>query len=181
MRKLLNISYLTIICLFFSCQQNEPKVQENATTAAPSVSKTVAEQPNVSKTIEPIFISEGELNFIDDKGRELSKLEIEVVDNDADRQKGLMFRKSMLEHRGMLFIFEVQQPQSFWMKNTLMPLDIIYVNDKKTVVSIQKRTTPLSEKGLPSFQPALYVVETIAGYSDKYGIREGVKINFKKY
>lgn len=184
MRKFLNISLLSVFWLFLGCQSNEPQNNQQTTNTAPSVSSDTAAQPNASKSTEPtepIFLSEGELSFVDASGKELSKLEIEIVDNAADRQKGLMFRKSMPEHRGMLFIFETEEPQAFWMKNTLMSLDIIYVDNKNTVVSIQKRATPLNEKSLPSEKPAIYVVETNAGYADKFGIKEGVKINFKKY
>jgi uncharacterized protein len=189
MRKFLNISFIIVLCAFVACQQNDSQTQQNVPVATPSrndrdvpsVSTDVAAQPNAAQTPEPIFVSEGELNFTDAQGKELSKLEIEIVDNAADRQKGLMFRKSMPEHQGMLFVFEEQEPQSFWMKNTLIPLDIIFVNDKNTVVSIQKNATPLSEKPLPSTGSALYVVETNGGYADKFGIKAGVKINFKKY
>ena len=182
MRKYLNISSLFLIWLFLSCGQNEPQASQNTINTPPSVSSDTVIQPKAAPTTpEPIFLSEGELSFLDANGKELSKLEIEIVDNNADRQKGMMFRKSMPEHRGMLFVFDQQEPQAFWMKNTLIPLDIIYVNDKKTVVSIQKNATPLSEKSLPSDAPAIYVVETNAGYSAKFGISKGSKISFKKY
>ena len=179
MRKYLNISSIVFIFLFLSCGQTEQQENQKIESAPPSVSSDRVAQPNTAS--EPMFLSEGELVFMDENGKELSKLEIEIVDNEADRRQGLMYRKSMPEHRGMLFVFEEQQPQAFWMKNTLMPLDIIYVNDKNVVVSIPKNTTPFSEKSLPSEKPALYVVETNAGYTAKMGIKEGTKISFKKY
>ena len=179
MRKSLSIIAIAFIFLFLSCGQSEPQVNQNIVSTAPSLSSDGAAKPNTAS--EPMFLSEGELVFMDESGKEISKIEIEIVDNEADRRQGLMYRKSMPEHRGMLFVFEEQQPQAFWMKNTLMPLDIIYVNDKNVVVSIQKNTTPLNEKSLPSTKPALYVVETNAGYTAKMGIKEGTKISFKKY
>ena len=182
MRKFLNINFVLFILAFLSCSQSEPKVKQEITTATPSVSSDTAVQPKATAQIpEPIFVSEGELSFLDATGNEKTKLEIEIVDNNADRQKGLMFRKKMAEHRAMLFVFEKQEPQAFWMKNTLMSLDIIFVNDKNTVVSIQKNAQPLSEKSLPSEKPAIYVVETNAGYTTKFGIKEGDKMSFKKY
>ena len=66
------------------------------------------------------------------------------------------------------------------MKNTLIPLDIIYVDAEKTIVSIQKNTTPLSEKSLPSDSDAQYVIEVNAGFADRYGLKAGDKVDFQR-
>lgn len=91
-----------------------------------------------------------------------------------------MYRENMQEDQGMLFIFPVEEYQSFYMKNTIMPLDIMFVNSKKQIVKIHKNTTPYSEKSLPSFNPAVYVVEVNAGFSDKFGIKEGSYIDWRR-
>ena len=70
---------------------------------------------------------------------------------------------------GMLFVFDLEKPQSFWMRNTGFSLDIIYVNNKLEIVSIQKYTHPFSEVSIPSKAPAMYVVEVNAGYCDNNG------------
>ena len=64
------------------------------------------------------------------------------------------------------------------MKNTILSLDIMFVNENKEIVKIHRNTTPFSEKSLPSEKKAMYVVEVVAGFSDKYGVKEGDKINF---
>lgn len=130
---------------------------------------------------EPAFKKEGELEFLSKDGKQtVRKVDIEIAENDDERMQGLMYRKSMDDNKAMLFIFEKEEPQSFWMKNTIMSLDIIYVNGKKEIVKIFKNTIPFSEKSLPSEKPATYVVEVAAGFTDRYGIHEGDMINFQK-
>lgn len=149
--------------LFATACKNEPK----------PISDTV-----VTKPAEPPFVDEGDLKFIDKNGKEIAKIDIEIVDKEAERNQGLMYRTHMGEFQGMLFLFEKSAPQAFWMHNTYISLDIIYVNEKKEVVSIQKNAAVQSDQSLPSLKPAQYVVEVNAGFSDRYGIVEGTKIQF---
>lgn len=128
------------------------------------------------KSMAFTFQKQGELIFSDAKDKILSKIDIEIADNEDKRMTGLMFRDKMDENQGMLFLFQIEEQQAFWMKNTILPLDIIFVNAKREVVSIQKNAEPYSEKSLPSFKPAQYVVEVNAGYTDKYGIKPGTII-----
>ena len=82
----------------------------------------------------------------------------------------------MGENHGMLFIFPAERYQSFWMLNTLFSLDMLFINSKKEIVTIHKNTTPLSQQSYPSSKPAIYVLEVVAGYTDKFNIKEGDKI-----
>lgn len=132
----------------------------------------------VNKHPEPPFKKEGDLSFLKKDGKELKKIDIEVADDNAQRAQGLMWRKSMPENEGMLFIFPEDADQAFWMKNTIMPLDILFINSNKEIVKIYKNTIPYSEKSMPSEKKAMYVVETVAGFCDKYGISEGDKISY---
>jgi uncharacterized membrane protein (UPF0127 family) len=122
------------------------------------------------------FKKEGELTFTDSSGNSIIKIDIEIADKDYERQLGLMNRESMEELQGMLFIFLTEQYQSFWMLNTLFSLDMIFINKNKEIVTIHKNTTPLSRQGYPSSKPAIYVLEVVAGFTDKYNITEGDKI-----
>lgn len=135
-------------------------------------------QREVDKVPEPQFKKEGALRFLKGDGEEVKKIDIEIADNGPERQQGLMYRKSMDEARGMLFIFPDEAQQGFWMKNTILPLDIMFIGKDKKIVKIHKNTTPFSEKDLPSEKPAMYVVEVNAGFVDKYGLKEGDKIEF---
>jgi uncharacterized protein len=130
---------------------------------------------------EPQFIKEGELEFIKkDTGQPVKRIDIEIADNDKDRTQGLMYRRSMEEDRGMLFIFDREEQQGFWMKNTIISLDIMFVNANNEIVKIHKNTVPFSERTLFSEFPAIYVVEVNAGFTGRHGIAEGDKINFER-
>ncbi len=124
------------------------------------------------------FTKEGELTFTDSLGILKSKIDIEIADNNYERQLGLMNRKEMKENEGMLFIFPLQGNQSFWMRNTLISLDILFVNDQKQIVTIHKNTKILSDQSYPATKPSIYVVEVLAGYRDKHNILVGDKINW---
>ena len=129
---------------------------------------------------EPQFVKQGEVEFLSGKdGKAIKKIDVEIADNDRKRSQGLMYRKSMDESQGMYFVFPISELQSFWMKNTPLSLDIMFVNENKEIVKIHRNTTPFSEKSLPSEKKSMYVVEVVAGFSDKYGVKEGDKINFQ--
>ncbi|GAB4288839.1 MAG: hypothetical protein Kow0098_06420 [Ignavibacteriaceae bacterium] len=124
------------------------------------------------------FKKEGELIFTDSTGNSKIKIDIEIADNEYERQLGLMKRKEMEEKQGMLFIFPQERMQSFWMRNTLISLDMIFVNADKKIVTIHKNTETLSDKSYPSTAPAKYVIEVVAGFTDKFNINEGDKVNW---
>jgi len=127
------------------------------------------------------FMKEGELSFNTSDGKFKSAIEIEIADDNDQRTTGLMFRNKMAEDQGMLFIFPSETLQSFWMKNTILSLDILFVNSKMEIVKIHKNTTPYSEQSYPSLKPAQYVVEVIAGYCERHGIEGGDKIVWRRY
>lgn len=130
------------------------------------------------KLFESVY-KNGQLQFINsDTNRIISTINIETVDDDFNRKLGLMGRQKLDSNSGMLFIMDKEVPQSFWMKNTFISLDIIYCNSKKEIVSIQKNCQPHSLNSIPSKYPALYVVEVNAGYTDRNGIFVGDKISF---
>lgn len=127
-----------------------------------------------------VFKEEGKLWFLSSKGDTITGITIEVADNEAETTQGLMYRTHMDSLQGMLFEFPTEEMKSFWMKNTVLPLDIIYADANGIIGSSQNYTTPYSETSLPSKKPAKYVVEVNAGFWDKYNLNEGDKIVFKK-
>lgn len=136
---------------------------------------------NSNTTEAPQFTKEGELTFFKADGTTaIVKINIELAETVAEQQKGLMNRSWMEENQGMLFIFEEERQQAFWMHNTIIPLDIIYVNSKKEIVSMAKDTTPFSDQSIPSAKPAQYVIEVIAGFCDKYGVAAGSRVDWQK-
>lgn len=128
---------------------------------------------------EPEFVKEGELAFLRNQGKKrIAVIDIEIADNDYERMRGLMFRHSLPRRAGMLFIFERPEPRSFWMRNTYIPLDIIFADEKGRITAIHKKTEPLSYEPIRSNSGVKYVVEVNAGFCDQYGIRVGDWIRF---
>jgi len=101
---------------------------------------------------------------------------VEVVDNDADRAKGLMYRKNLPEGRGMLFDFHRDQEVSFWMQNTYIPLDMVFIRGDGRILRIEENTEPLSTRLIPSGAPVRAVLEVIGGTTRKLGIAPGDRV-----
>lgn len=107
---------------------------------------------------------------------------VEVADNDEERARGLMFRDQLAADHGMLFIHETEEPQSYWMKNTRIPLDILYFDNARKLVS-QQRDVPPCTLGdgcppYPSNAPARYVLELNAGEAARLGLADGAVMAF---
>ena len=131
-----------------------------------------------SEEVYYMFQKEGELTIADSTNSIKAKIDIEIADTDYERQLGLMKRVSMEEKQGMLFIFPADAMQSFWMRNTLISLDMIFINSSKEIVTIQKNTKVLSDQSYPSSAPAKFVLEVIGGFTDKYKLNVGDKVSW---
>jgi hypothetical protein len=107
------------------------------------------------------------------------KVAVEVADDDGERANGLMNRDSLADGNGMWFIFEDEALRSFWMKDTLVPLDIIFVDKDKEIVSIVEWMTPCEEAEdiacprYPSYKPAMFALEVPAGFVKNNGVKVG--------
>ena len=157
-------SMIPKLIALFSSSDNEAGTV--STITAPTSSAIVSN--------EPTFKKEGELTF----PKIQKKISIEIADNDAETTQGLMYRKSMPDTCGMLFVFPDSQERSFWMKNTYIPLDLLFINSDKEVITIQANRPPFSEEAIPSYKPAQYVLEVNAGFCQRNGIKQGDKISF---
>ncbi len=103
-------------------------------------------------------------------------INVDIADTPQEQQQGLMHRASMDEDHGMLFIFNGDTPQSFWMKNTPLPLDMIFVDSGLAIVDINHNAKPNSENVFTSRQPCKYVVEVNGGFCEAHGIAIGDRI-----
>lgn len=101
---------------------------------------------------------------------------VEVVSATEDMRRGLMFREEVPEKTGMLFDFGYTRRLSMWMKNTIVPLDMIFIRQDGEIVDIAENTTPFSLEPIISKQPALAVLEVAAGTCNHYGITRGDKV-----
>lgn len=105
--------------------------------------------------------------------------QVEIADDEQERETGLMNRDSLPVGQGMLFLFPDARERAFWMKNTHIPLDIIYISKSGEVISIQKNTMPMNETPLHSFGPAAAVLEINGGQADALGIKPGDRITHR--
>jgi len=101
---------------------------------------------------------------------------VEIADNPKAREKGLMFRKSLAPDRGMLFDFKSPREVAFWMKNTLIPLDMVFIAPDGRIVSIAREAAPLSEVPIPSGGVVLGVLEVRGGRAAEIGAAPGDKV-----
>lgn len=134
------------------------------------------------KQVEVKFKKEGELTLY--KGTTdtiIAKLDIELAKTDFEIQTGLMYRESMQRNQGMLFVFPEIRERYFYMKNTRFPLDLIFLDHNKTVVSFQENAQPLDESSLPSNALAQFVLEVNAGLAEEWLLEVGDKMDYFEY
>lgn len=108
---------------------------------------------------------------------EARELTVEMAVTPRQRQVGLMFRESMPEDRGMLFIFEEEEHQAFWMKNTYIPLDMVFIDSTGRVVHVHENAKPEDETVIHSQKPAMAVLEVNAGMAKPLGLVPGSQID----
>lgn len=131
------------------------------------------------KPVEITFKKDGELGiYKSETDSLLQQIDIEIADTPYKRETGLMYRHELGEQQGMLFIFEESQYLAFYMKNTKISLDIIYLNEDKEIVDIYENTTVMDETALPSKSIAKYVLELNAGKVQEWHIEIGDYIRF---
>jgi len=155
---------LSIISLVISCEKKDAQVSEGA-----------------NEVVEIPFKKEGELEFINANGEAFKKIDIEIAETNNERARGLMDRSKMEENNGMVFIFgdDEIRPHTFYMKNTRIPLDIMYFSKDSVLINIARNAQPEadSEQGGGTVAGAAsdskFVVEINGGLADAWGIKEG--------
>jgi len=155
----LTAAILGAACVASGCKASGP--QATADTPGPSPA---------TATLEPLTI---------DTARGPVSFQVEIADDDAERQRGLMYRTTLAPDRGMLFDFGQAAPRSFWMKNTFIPLDILYIGASGRIVSIAAMTEPFSEAPIPSLGPALGVLEIAGGRAAELGVEPGDRVHHR--
>ena len=109
---------------------------------------------------------------------------VEIADDDTERARGLMFRDTLADGTGMLFIHEAEEPQAYWMKNTRIPLDILYFDAGRKLVTQQRNVPPCSAgdacPSYPSDEPARFVLELNAGEAERLKLEDGAELTLGK-
>lgn len=144
--------------IFFSCTERDQQAENQAGDTTRKLEYTA------------------KVMFMKSESDTVSTVDVAIADDNRSRSEGLMNVMNLPDNSGMLFIFENEQTRSFWMANTPLPLDIVFVNSEMDIVRIHRNTQPYSQESIQSEQPAQFVVEVNAGYTIEHDIREGMKI-----
>lgn len=161
MKKITFLSLLSATLIFSGCKDK------------PEESRTIATEPVT-------FKQEAEAYLTTPEGDTIQHLKLEIADDDYERETGLMYRESMEYDQGMLFIFDNEEPRGFYMKNTYIPLDLIFLDSQNKIVSISKNAKPQSQETIPSGVPAQYVLEVNAGLADEWDLNVGDSLILKR-
>jgi len=153
--------FILILLIGASCTDKEPV--STTQQASPK-----GRQLNYERTVQ----------FLQLDGQVVTEIQVAVVDTEQERNMGLMDVYDMPMDRGMLFIFDRMAPLSFWMANTPLSLDILFLDADKRIVTIHANTPPFSEQNFESTGMAMYAVEVNAGFCLQHDIRVGMKVAF---
>lgn len=164
------------LCIFLNgC--NTPSMPANTNNSLSSSQETQSE--NNSELMLNVGLPKRKLAISSERG--VHNFEVEIADTFKLREIGLMNRTELAERSGMLFIFEQNSEQAFWMKNTLIPLDIIFIDEDFHIANIAREAQPCYEERCPLYRSGVeirYVLELKGGAADKLGIKEGDKVTW---
>jgi uncharacterized membrane protein (UPF0127 family) len=126
------------------------------------------------------FQHEGDLYILPSDMHDTLHVKLEFADTDTEMMQGLMYRTSMKDNEGMLFIYPYSQEMNFWMKNTHIPLDLIYIDNAGEIVDLSEHAKPFSEQNIYSRVLSRFVLEVNGGFCEKNYIIVGDKIKWEK-
>lgn len=121
------------------------------------------------------------VTIVSPEGKPLVTVAVEIARTQTEREVGLMFRKQLGADQGMLFVFTQPQPQTFWMHNTLIPLDMLFVGADRRVIGIVANATPMSDRSLGVPGASLYVLEVNGGFCARHKITAGDRLQFSNF
>ncbi len=151
------------------CVKESPKAARRATPPSPD--------PRCPADPEkPPKLRAGKVTFPEAGG---ASVEVEIAENDHDRQRGLMYRKAMPPEKGMIFLFAEKDIHSFWMHNTCIPLDMLFIDDDGLIVGIEENTPTISDDTFSVGCQSRYVLELNAGWSRAHGVMAGQKVKIE--
>ena len=142
--------------------------------------KCTQKKSNPVKEKQITFKKEGNLSILSKGGDTIAQFEIEIADTPYERQTGLMYREELLSGKAMLFVFEKNQMRGFYMKNTLISLDLIFIDAGLNITHMHPNAKPFDTESISSKFPVKYVLEINAGLCEILNIENGMKINFNR-
>jgi len=174
---------LWLVLSVLACNGASPTVSdanrpsgENAPDRDPPKTPTEPTQPRPEGAPQPTLpMGKVELEV---ENRQLMTLKVEVASTPQQQQMGLMFRETMADDAGMLFVFPFSRQQSFWMRNTLLPLDMFFIDSNWKVLGVVENAEPLTETPRQVEGESQYVLEVNAGFAKAHGFGAGTKVRY---
>ncbi len=167
-------SCLALALMLSACESRGSKPVAPAPPAAAPPAKPVVTDITAQDYVMP-RLPHARVTLVDAYGG-THRVDAEVAYTSDQRTRGLMWRTGLAEGTGMLFIFKGDQWLSFWMKNTLIPLDLIFIRSDLTIAGIVQKAEPKTLSARAPDEQAMYVLEVPSGWSEKIGLRKGLKV-----
>jgi uncharacterized membrane protein (UPF0127 family) len=172
------LALLLPLLLIAACQSEapteEPDFAEEPGTGSGAVPGGCQDRPGIT------YRTDAQLQFTRADGSPIEEIAVEIAETDSTVERGLMDRRCLPEDWGMLFIFPFAEQKTFYMANTPRSLDIMFFGPDSALLNVAKYTEPLSPDVLPSEGAARFVVETPAGFADRYGLIPGDRISWSR-
>lgn len=160
MNRVLTIIMLLVAITLCACKKPEP-VKEN--------------------TQRYTFRKDGKLSILSPQGEAKASFEIEIAETENTLKQGLKYRETMQPDQAMLFIFDGRQPYGFWMQDTYLPLDMLFIDEEGRIFQIEEHTKPFNEEMIEAEGFNKYTLEVLAGTCKRLGIEVGDSIKWERY
>jgi uncharacterized membrane protein (UPF0127 family) len=174
---------LSVGNLAWGCKAKSPAESEGPASTAPVLAKTSA-VPSEPPELAAVAAQQAQPQLVRGKleigltGAAPVALTVEIASKDGERQKGLMFRKQLADDEGMIFLFATERYNSFWMHNTLIPLDMFFIDSEWNVVGVVENAQPLTDDPRRVPKMSRYVLEVKAGFAQRHGLGAGAHVKF---
>lgn len=168
-------AFLSAMVLLGSCHRSEPRESssmsagDRGNTGATAQAGSTAPTPTQPPVTGPNVI-------LRPTGAPPVTVHVEVQRTEAERERGLMFRRDLDELAGMIFVFERPEHQTFWMRNTYLPLDMVFISADRRVLGVVRNATPMTDDAREVPGDSMYVLEVRAGFADRHHITDGTPI-----
>ncbi|HRY84742.1 MAG TPA: DUF192 domain-containing protein [Candidatus Cloacimonadota bacterium] len=128
----------------------------------------------------PVFRKDGSLDILAPDGTVKTSFDLEIVESESEVRQGLKYRDKMADNQAMLFILDGQGPSGFWMQDTYLSLDMLFIDREQNIFQIETHTTPFSEERIEPEKINKYTLEIKAGIAEKLNIQKGDKIRWQR-
>lgn len=169
-RRWLTAWLLLVLPIVADCSATSGSEAQDGKPVAPVAAATSSAKPKPKAQAPRVVLAP--------PGHDAVSVRVELARNEAERERGLMFRKQLEPDAGMLFLFEESRQLTFWMHNTYLPLDMIFIREDLTILGVVENATPLTDAPRRVEGVSRYVLEVNAGFARRHGLQPGTSVRF---